>query len=928
MEYNPKNIEKKWQQYWTENKIYKVEIDHSKPKYYVLDMFPYPSGAGLHVGHPLGYIASDIFARYKRLKGFNVLHPMGYDSFGLPAEQYAIQTGTHPSVITQKNIDRYRQQLDRIGFSFDWEREVRTSDSKYYKWTQWTFILLFNSWYNKKIEKAESIDNLIKIFEQEGTSNVYAAVDLELSFSSKDWRQYSEKRKQKILMSYRLSYLAEASVNWCPELGTVLANDEVVNGLSERGGYPVIQKKMKQWFLRVSAYAERLLDGLRELHWSNSIKEIQRNWIGKSEGCMIHFSVDLSDRTISVFTTRADTIGGVTFLVLAPEYEKLNELITDQQNQAVQDYILWTSSKTERDRISDTKKATGVFTGSFAVNPFNNSRIPIYIADYVLGGYGTGAIMAVPAHDSRDFLFARHFDLPILQVVCKELNVIKTNVNQWEDSYDSKDGYLINSGFLDGKSVNDAILLAMSYLEQNNLGKKQVNYKLRDAIFSRQRYWGEPFPIYYKDSIPYTLELNELPLLLPDIDKYLPTKNGNPPLARAINWVTIDNLNLETNTMPGFAGSCGYYLRYMDPHNEKDFLSKNANEYWRNVDLYLGGDEHATGHLIYARFWNMFLFDMGLVCEAEPFKRLVNQGKILGRSSFVYRLKDGNTFVSYHLIDKYSVTRLHVDVSLVTNDILDIEGFKNWRTEFKDAKFILEQGTYFCGWEIEKMSKSKHNVVNPDELIDRYGADTFRLYEMFLGPLENHKPWDTNGIEGVSRFIKKFWRLFFDNTGKCHVSSIKPTDRELKILHQTINKVEKDILNFSFNTAVSQLMICVNSLIDLRCKKREVLEKLLVLLSPFAPHISEELWRILGNKNSIVFSSFPIYDPHHLINETYNYPVSFDGKTRFTLEIESVATEKVIEQLVLNDRRTKNLLGDKNPTKIYVIKNKIVNIVL
>ncbi len=1015
MEYNFGEVEKKWQKQWAAEKVFKTGIDTGKPKYYVLDMFPYPSGAGLHVGHPLGYIASDIFTRYKRLQGFNVLHPMGYDAYGLPAEQYAIQTGTHPAVTTEKNLARYREQLDKFGFSYDWDREVRTSDPDYYKWTQWTFIQLFNSWYNKKTDKAEAVKSLIDVFEAEGNNSIQAACSETDVFSASDWKQMSEKQQQTILMNYRLAYLADTAVNWCPELGTVLANDEVSEGHSVRGGHPVERKMMKQWLLRVTAYADRLLDGLNTIEWTDSLKEIQRNWIGRSEGGSMRFRVldhplspsvgggtqgeiDLPEmeenvtrtkgyittdpftfnllkekakemrknqteaektiweklrkkqivhrirrqqiidhyiadfvcipaktiieidgpihdfqkeadekRTqylnsvgfeilryknadvladpdriaqeiasyldskvllskgniaevlppgedlggvlpqpqseIEVFTTRPDTIFGATFMVLAPEHELVSAITTPECRAKIDAYVAWTKNRSERERMTEVKKVSGEFTGAYAENPFTGEPIPIWIADYVLMGYGTGAIMAVPGHDSRDFAFARHFNLPIIQVVNKPGHEA-TDPATWEESYDSKEGIMINSGFINGLEVKEAISTVIRETEKRGIGTGKINFRLRDAIFSRQRYWGEPFPVYYKDGMPYTLPEDQLPLRLPDVDAYLPTESGEPPLARAKNWVTAEGYPLETNTMPGFAGSSGYYLRYMDPRNDKEYFSKEAVNYWQSVDLYIGGAEHATGHLLYSRFWNKFLFDLGYSVVQEPFKKLINQGMIQGRSNFVYRVKGSNTFVSYNLRQQYEVQQLHVDVSLVENDILDTEKFREWRPDFAQAEFILEDGKYHCGWEVEKMSKSMHNVVNPDILIERYGADTLRMYEMFLGPLEQAKPWDTSGIEGVFRFIRKFWRLFHDTENNFRVSDEMPTAAELKVLHKTIKRVQDDNERFSFNTAVSAFMICVNELTELKCNKKAILDELLILVSPYAPHIAEELWQL------------------------------------------------------------------------------------
>jgi leucyl-tRNA synthetase len=927
MEYNHREIEKKWQKYWAENKTYKTVIDHSKPKYYVLDMFPYPSGAGLHVGHPLGYIASDIYSRFKRLQGFNVLHPMGYDAYGLPAEQYAIQTGTHPAVTTEKNIARYREQMDKIGFSYDWDREVRTSDPFYYKWTQWTFIQLFKHWYNKKTDKAEPVETLIKKFETEGNINIEAACTPIEPFAAADWKNKTEIEQQQILMHYRLAYLADTWVNWCPALGTVLANDEVVNGVSERGGHPVERKLMRQWSLRITAYAQRLLDGLEKVDWFESLKEMQKYWIGRSEGAAVYFGIKGFEEQLEVFTTRPDTLWGATFMVLAPEHELVEKITTPEHQGEVMEYVKWAKNRSEVDRMSEVKQITGKFTGAYGINPVNGEEIPIWIADYVLAGYGTGAIMAVPAHDSRDFAFARHFNIPIIQVVARE-GEEPTDPEIWEGSYDAKEGKMINSGMITGLEVNDAIRKTIEYLEENKLGFGQVNFKLRDAIFSRQRYWGEPFPIYYKDGMPYTLDESELPLELPEVDKYLPTESGEPPLARAKNWKTKEGYPLETNTMPGFAGSSGYYLRYMDPWNNDRYFSKESNEYWKDVDLYLGGDEHATGHLIYSRFWNMFLYDMGMVCEEEPFKKLINQGKIQGRSNLVYRVNGENKFVSNNLRKEYPVSPIHVDVNLVEDDVLDIEAFKKWRPEFENAEFILEDGKYICGWEIEKMSKSKHNVVNPDGLIDQYGADTFRLYEMFLGPLENHKPWDTKGIEGVYRFMKKLWRLFFDEKGNLIVEEGDPSPQELKVLHQTIKKVRGDIERFSFNTAVSQFMICVNELTDLKCHKKEILEQFVIILSPYAPHIAEELWGMLGNNPSIADTQFPEFKEELIQENTFEYPVSFNGKMRFKLELPVDLPNEEIEKQAIGDERAQRWIEGKQIRKVIVVPRKIINIVV
>lgn len=927
MEYNHREIEKKWQKYWADKQTYKVDIDYNKPKYYVLDMFPYPSGAGLHVGHPLGYIASDIYSRYKRQKGFNVLHPMGYDAYGLPAEQYAIQTGTHPSVTTEKNILRYREQLDKIGFSYDWSREVRTSDPQYYKWTQWTFIQLFEHWYNNQANKAEPINQLVKKFESNGNIGIDAACDLVDQFTSEQWNSWTEKEQQQILMNYRLAYLADTWVNWCPALGTVLANDEVVNGVSERGGHPVERKLMKQWSLRITAYAQRLLDGLNNIDWFESLKEMQRYWIGRSEGAAVYFDVKGFEDKLEVFTTRPDTLWGATFMVLAPEHEIVEKITTPGLKKEVMEYVTWAKNRSEVDRMSEVKQITGKFTGAYGINPVNGEEIPIWIADYVLAGYGTGAIMAVPGHDSRDFAFAKYFKIPIIQVVVKE-DEEPTYPATWEDSYDAKEGKMINSGMIEGLAVQEAIKTTIKYLEDKNLGFGRVNFRLRDAIFSRQRYWGEPFPIYYKDDMPYPLDESELPLELPEVDKYLPTESGEPPLARAKNWKTKEGYLLETNTMPGFAGSSGYYLRYMDPWNKKEYFSKEANEYWQDIDLYLGGDEHATGHLIYSRFWNMFLYDLGLVCKEEPYKKLINQGKIQGRSNFVYRIDGTNKYVSYNLRKEYKTTPLHVDVNMVDNDVLDTEAFKQWRPEYADAEFILEDGKYICGWEVEKMSKSKHNVVNPDELIDHYGADTFRLYEMFLGPLENHKPWDTKGIEGVYRFIKKLWRMFYNENGELIVTDEKPTEQELKVLHKTIKKVQEDIERFSFNTAVSQFMICTNELNDLKCHKKEILEQLVILLASYAPHIAEELWQVLGNKPSVSTAHFPELNEEFIKENTFEYPVSFNGKMRFKLELTADMDKAEIEKAALAHENAQRWLEGKQVRKVIVVPKKIINIVV
>ena len=916
MEYNFIEIEKKWQQFWSKNKTFQVKKDPSKPKYYVLDMFPYPSGAGLHVGHPLGYIASDIYSRYKRLQGYNVLHPMGYDAFGLPAEQYAIQTGQHPAITTEKNINRYREQLDRIGFSYDWSREVRTCDPEYYKWTQWAFLKMFAHYYDNDSDKAEPIEKLVATFEREGNANVNAACGDVETFTAMQWAGFDEKKRSEILMQYRIAYQGETAVNWCPKLGTVLANDEVKEGLSVRGGYPVEQKKMKQWQLRVSAYAERLLNDLEGLQWSDSLKEMQRNWIGRSQGAELIFKVNGYD--MKIFTTRADTVFGVTFMVLAPESEWVERLTTAGQKSAVEEYLNMVKKKTERERIAETRKVTGVFSGSYAINPFTGDKVPVWISEYVLAGYGTGAIMAVPAHDSRDYAFAKHFNLPIIPLI--------EGCDVSQESFDAKEGIMCNSGFLNGMSVKEAIPAAIDAVERMKIGHRKINYRLRDAIFSRQRYWGEPFPIYYKDGIATPLPEEELPLQLPKVDSFLPTESGEPPLARAKDW-TYKGYPLETSTMPGFAGSSAYYLRYMDPHNDEALVSHEADEYWRNVDLYIGGTEHATGHLIYSRFWNKFLYDLGYVVENEPFKKLVNQGMIQGRSNFVYRIKNTNTFVSYGLKEKYDTTEIHVDVNIVNNDRLDIEAFRRWMPDFANAEFILENGEYICGYAIEKMSKSMFNVVNPDNICNLYGADTLRLYEMFLGPLEQAKPWDTKGIDGVNRFLKRFWKLFFDKEGNLRLSDSAPSAAELKVLHKLIRKVEEDIENFSFNTSVSAFMIALNELQDLKCYNRSILENMVILLSPFTPHICEELWSVLGHKESISFASMPEYKEEFTIEQSCTYPVSFNGKLRFKLELPKSLSASEIEQIVRENENTAKYLGGNAIKKVIVVPCKIINVV-
>lgn len=910
MDYDFKSIEQKWQAYWAANKEFKVKEDSSKPKYYVLDMFPYPSGAGLHVGHPLGYIASDIYARYKRLKGFNVLHPMGYDAFGLPAEQYAIQTGQHPEVTTDENVKRYRCQLDRIGFSYDWDREVRTCDPEFYKWTQWAFLKMFDSWYDPSADRARPISELVSRFESEGYDDV----------SPEQWNSASEKEKSDILMRYRIAYQGETSVNWCEGLGTVLANDEVKDGLSVRGGYPVEQKKMTQWQLRVSAYAGRLLDSIETLDWSDSLKEMQRNWIGRSEGTEMVFDTVCGDKhlPITIFTTRADTVFGVTFMVLAPESELVEQLTTEDRKEEVAAYVASVKKKTERERIAETKSVTGVFSGSYGINPLTGEKVPIWISEYVLAGYGTGAIMAVPAHDSRDYAFAKKFGLPIVPLI--------EGCDVSEQSFDAKDGVMCNSGFLNGMKVKDAIEAAKDYVEAHGLGHRKTNYRLRDAIFSRQRYWGEPFPIYYKDGIPMPLPESELPLRLPEIDSYKPSPDGQPPLSRAKDW-TYKGYPLEKSTMPGFAGSSAYYLRYMDPHNDKALVSKEADEYWRNVDLYVGGTEHATGHLIYSRFWNKFLYDLGYVCEDEPFRKLVNQGMIQGRSNFVYRIVGTNTFVSAGLKSSYDTTEIHVDINIVHNDRLDVEAFRKWRPEFENAEFILEDGEYVCGWAVEKMSKSMYNVVNPDDICNTYGADTLRLYEMFLGPVEQSKPWDTKGIDGVNRFLKKFWRLFYDRE-KWLVVDDKATPEELKVLHKLIAKEQEDIEVFSYNTTISAFMIAVNELGALKCAKREILEPLVVLLSPFAPHVSEELWHSLGNEGSVTYARFPEYVAAYAADDTVTYPVQFNGKMRFTVDMAKSATPAEVEAQVRSLEQTAKWSAGMNIVKVIVVPGRIINIVL
>ena len=944
MEYNFQEIEKKWRNYWATNKTYHVEEDDARKKFYVLNMFPYPSGAGLHVGHPLGYIASDIYARYKRLNGFNVLNPMGYDAYGLPAEQYAIQTGQHPAITTVNNIARYREQLDKIGFSFDWDREIRTCDPQYYHWTQWAFQKMFNSFYCNRCGSAKPISHLVERFQKKGTEGLNVAQSEEFSFTADEWNSWDDKRQQEVLMNYRIAYLGETMVNWCPKLGTVLANDEVVDGVSERGGYPVVQKKMKQWCLRVSAYSQRLLDGLNTIDWTDSIKETQRNWIGRSEGTEMEFSVKDSDVKFTIFTTRADTIFGVSFMVLAPESELVHQLTTPEQKAEVEAYLEATRKRTERERIAD-RKVSGVFSGSYALNPFTGDAIPVWISDYVLAGYGTGAIMAVPAHDSRDYAFARHFNLPIIPLI--------EGADVSEESFDAKEGIVMNSpaagkealnGFsLNGLSVKEAIAATKKFVTEHQLGRVKVNFRLRDAIFSRQRYWGEPFPVYYKDGMPQMVPEACLPLQLPEVTKFLPTETGEPPLGNATCWAWDTENNcvtensridqktifpLELSTMPGFAGSSAYYLRYMDPRNEQALVDKKVDEYWQNVDLYIGGSEHATGHLIYSRFWNKFLFDLGVSCKEEPFQKLVNQGMIQGRSNFVYRIKDTNTFVSLGLKDQYDVTPIHVDVNIVQNDVLDLEAFKAWRPEYASAEFILENDKYICGWAIEKMSKSMYNVVNPDNIVEKYGADTLRLYEMFLGPINQSKPWDSNGIDGCFRFLRKAWNLFFDKAGNLAVSDEAPSKENLKTLHKLIKKVSDDIEVFSYNTSVPAFMIAVGELAQQRCNARAILEPLIVLLAPFTPHIAEELWHLMGHETTVCDAQWPAFNEEYLKEDTVTMGVSFNGKTRFTLDFPADATKDAIEQEVMQSQQAKKYLEGMQVVKVIVVPRKIVNIVL
>ena len=943
MAYNFNEIEQKWQKRWKENKTYRIVENEDKKKFYVLNMFPYPSGAGLHVGHPLGYIASDIFARFKRLQGYNVLNPMGYDAYGLPAEQYAIQTGQHPAITTEQNINRYREQLDKIGFCFDWDREIRTCDPSYYHWTQWTFIKMFNSYYDNDAKCAKPIEGLIEKLSKEGSAGINAACTEEVVVTAEEWNNMSEVAQQELLMNWRIAFLNETMVNWCPALGTVLANDEVVDGVSERGGHPVVQKKMKQWCLRVSAYSQRLLDGLDNIDWTESLKETQRNWIGRSEGTEMQFRIKESDIEFTIFTTRADTIFGVTFMVLAPESELVAQVTTETQKAEVEAYLDRTKKRTERERMID-RNVTGVFTGSYAINPITGEEIPVWVSDYVLAGYGTGAIMAVPAHDSRDYAFAKHFGIEVRPLI--------EGCDVSEESFDAKEGIMTNSPVaafadcklnLNGLTVKDAIAATKAFVTENKLGRVKVNYRLRDAIFSRQRYWGEPFPIYYKDGVPYPIPEECLPLELPEVEKFLPTESGEPPLGHAKMWAWDTNNNsvvskenvdnetvfpLELNTMPGFAGSSAYYLRYMDPRNGNALVSEKANGYWENVDLYVGGKEHATGHLIYSRFWNMFLFDTGVSTKEEPFQKLINQGMIQGRSNFVYRIKDTNTFVSLNLSKEYDVTPLHVDVNIVSNDILDIDAFRAWRPEYADAEFILEDGKYICGWAVEKMSKSMFNVVNPDIIVEKYGADTLRMYEMFLGPIEQSKPWDTNGIDGCHRFLRKLWGVFFDKNDNLAITDEDPTKEELKSLHKLIKKTTEDIPAFSYNTTVSAFMICLNELAALKCNKKAILEKVVVVLSPFAPHICEELWEVMGNTTTICDAEWPAYNEEYLKEDTVKYTISFNGKARFTLDFAADATNADIEATVLANENSQKYIDGKPIKKVIIVPKKIVNIVI
>ncbi len=920
--YDFRQVEKKWRKFWTENKIYRTSNDSSKPKFYALDMFPYPSGAGLHVGHPLGYIASDIVSRFKRLKGFNVLHPMGFDSFGLPAEQYAIQTGQHPAITTANNIARYKEQLQQLGFSFDWDREVQTSDPDFYRWTQWIFMQLFNSWYDTKDDKAKGIHELITLFAKDGNASIQAACDEGTEiFSADEWNNWNEEQQQRMLLRYRLAYLAEMDVNWCPALGTVLSNDEVKDGYSERGGHPVERKKMMQWMMRITAYADRLLNGLDTIDWPEPLKEMQRNWIGRSEGAELDFGLDGHAEKIRVFTTRIDTIFGVTFLVLAPESELVDIITTSDRRHAVSEYVEQARNRSERERMMDVKTITGEFTGAYAIHPFSGEKVPVWVADYVLAGYGTGAVMAVPAGDQRDYDFAKHFDLPIIP--------INDSADISEQADATRDGKVINSGFLNGLSPEEAISRGIEEVEKLGIGVGKINFRMRDAIFTRQRYWGEPLPVYFRNGLPYLLNESDLPLVLPEVDKYLPTEEGEPPLARAEKWESSDGYPLEQSTMPGWAGSSWYFFRYMDAHNDNRFVGVEAQKYWENVDLYIGGSEHATGHLLYSRFWTKFLYDHGLVTIEEPFKKLINQGMIQGRSNFVYRVKGENTFVTASRKKEYDTIPMHVDIHLCDNDILDQEAFRNWRPELKDATFITaENGNYICGHEIEKMSKSKYNVVNPDDIVDRYGADTLRMYEMFLGPLEQSKPWNTNGIDGVFKFLRKFWNLFHDNDGNFSVSDGKPNADELKILHRTIKKAEEDIDRYSFNTSVSEFMICVNDLSALNCNKREILEKLVIIVSPYAPHITEELWHLLGNETTVNDATYPEFDEKYLKESEYEYPVSVNGKMRVKLKFPLDMPREEIEKQVLADEVIQKWLDGKSPKKVIVVPKKIVNVVV
>lgn len=922
-DYHFQEIEKKWQAYWEKNQIFNAQVDPSKPKFYSLDMFPYPSGSGLHVGHPLGYIASDIITRYKRLQGFNVLHPMGYDSFGLPAEQYAIQTGQHPAITTEQNINRYTDQLKNIGFAFDWDKEVRTSDPDYYRWTQWIFMQLFNSYYDKTEDKAKSIDSLVQQFKVSGNSNIDAVCDEDTpAFSAEAWNKMSEKEQQELLLKYRLTFLAETTVNWCPALGTVLSNDEVKDGFSERGGHPVERKKMMQWSMRITAYAERLLQGLESVDWSEPIKEMQRNWIGKSIGAEMVFQVKGQDKQIKVFTTRIDTIYGVTYLALAPEHDYVKELITEDQREIAESYVEVAKNRSERDRMADVKTISGAFTGSYAINPFNGEEIQIWIADYVLAGYGTGAVMAVPAHDDRDYNFAKHFGLEIRQVIEGSME---------NGSFPGKGGTIINSDFLSGLEMKDAMNKAIAFLEENKIGKGKIQYRMRDAIFTRQRYWGEPLPVYFKEGLPYLIKESDLPLVLPEVDKYLPTEDGEPPLGRAKDWTykTEDGeFPLEKSTMPGWAGSSWYFLRYMDPRNETKFVDPEKEKYWGAVDLYIGGAEHATGHLLYSRFWTKFLFDIGAVSIEEPFQKMINQGMIQGRSNFVYRIKGTNTFVSYGLKDQHDTSAMHVDVNIVHNDQLNLDKFKAWRPDLADAEFILEDGKYICGAEVEKMSKSKYNVVNPDDIIERYGADTLRLYEMFLGPLEQFKPWNTNGIDGVSKFLKKLWKLYHDNQGNVSISEENASKEELKTLHKTIKKTQDDLDNHSFNTSVASFMICVNELTTMKCNKREILEPLAVIVSPYAPHIAEELWSLMGHQQSIIYAAFPEFKEEYLVENSHEYPISINGKVRAKLSLSLSLSKEEVEKAALSDPAVQKWTEGNTPKKVIVVPGKIVNIVI